>query len=156
MTTKTKVNPDYSASAERLSNPPEVVDIYIHLRTLQADLEKVENEIQKGIPETLKVTVASLSLQIAETDKELRAAIETFGGYQWIERGEYALRQRREAIIYKPELVRENASAKVAEFVIIQAVDTKALEALHKAGQIDEETLRKCGEIKTTYAFIIK
>jgi len=115
----------------------------------------IQKQIDESIPEGLAITKDAHLLRIAETDKELRNAIEAFGSYQDTAKGEYAVKQRRESITYKPELVRKNAPARVAEFVIIQAVNAKALEALQKAGQIDEETLRECGEIKTAYAFII-
>ena len=163
MTSKTKANPDYSQSSVNANevpgppvNPPEVIGLYRLLRQQQANLLDIQKKIDESIPEAYLMAKASHLLWIAETDKELRNAMEAFGSYQNTLNGEYAVKQRRETITYKPELVRENAPAKVAEFVIIQAVDVKALEALHKAGQVDEETLMKCGTVETKYAFIIK
>src|SRR3990167_2612534 len=163
MTSKTRANPDYSQSSVNANevpglpvNPPEVIDLYRLLRQQQANLLDIQKQIDESIPETYQIAKAAHLLQIAETDKELRNAIEAFGSYQDTAKGEYAVKHRRDSITFTPKLVRENAPAKVAEFVIIQAVNVKALEALQKAGQIDEKTLMKCGEIKTTYAFIIK
>src|SRR3990167_382651 len=163
MTTKTKANPDYSQSSVNANevpgqpvNPQEVIDLYRLLKQQQANLLDIQKKIDEIIPETYLIAKASHLLRIAETDKELRNAIEAFGSYQDTLKGEYAVKQRRETTTYTPTLVRENAPAKVAEFVIIQAVDAKALEALRKAGQIDEDTLMKCGTVETKYAFIIK
>ena len=155
MTTKRK-NLDYSASAVNLVNPPEVqVDLSAYTG-LTLEIDQVKTEMDACIPQGMKDRLATLEIQLLACLDAVKADIERFGSYQDFEAGLYAVKQRRESIIYTPALVRKHAPDKVADFVLVLAVDGKALEALAKAGQIDGETLRKCGEVKESFAFIIR
>ncbi len=151
-----KKNPDYAASAVMLTNPPQVEECLLEQRARITKLAELEEQIQSFIPESLKVEIANLRQEITDEDKGIRGYIDTFGSFQDVDRCMYALKQRRESIIYKPDLVRQHAPSKVASFVIIESVDSKALDALLKAGQITPIEARRCGEIKESFAYIIK
>ena len=151
-----KRNPDYSASAVMLTNPPQVGDLLTKHRRLGNEIEKIQGEIDHSIPQLLLDQRETVRKALSETDKLLRQAIDEFGSYQNVEYGEYALKQKRESLNYKPELVRQYAPSKVASFVLIESVDSKALDGLLKAGQLTLEQARQCAEIDIKYAYIIR
>uniref|UniRef100_A0A6M3LR20 Uncharacterized protein n=1 Tax=viral metagenome TaxID=1070528 RepID=A0A6M3LR20_9ZZZZ len=151
-----KKNADYSASAVNLTNHPVVMDLETKYRGELKAIEDLNQRISNAIPQALKDQAIALEKGHQETDKTLRKAIDEYGSYQHVEYGFYAVKQRRESIIYKPELVRQYAPSKVASFVLIESVDSKALDALVKAGQIAPDVARQCGEAKESFAYIIK
>jgi len=151
-----KKNPDYSASAVMLTNPPQVEECVLAQRVRIAKLATLEEQAQALIPESLKTEITNLQREISVEDKGIRGFIDTFGSFQDVELGLYGVKQKRESIAYKPELVRQYAPSKVASFVIIESVDSKGLDALLKAGQITPEVARQCGEVKESFAYIIK
>jgi len=148
-----KSNPDYGASAADLSNPPEVKEKLEHRIGIQKTIADLENLLQ-SYPEWQQLQDTKKGL--AELDKDLYTLIDKFGGYQNQEKGIYALKQIRESLSYKPELVRQYAPSKVASFVLVESVDGKAMEAMIKTGQIKPEIAKQCGEVKLTYAYIIR
>ena len=145
-------NKDYSASAVNLCNPPE---LKLSLEHRQSFISHIGNlkALLEAYPEWEELKQAEQRL--ADLDESIRGLIDQHGSYQDLEKGEYALKQRRESIIYKPELVRQYAPPRVASFVLVESVDSKALDALVKVGQIESEVARQCGEVKETFAFII-
>jgi len=148
-----KKNTDYSTSAVRLCNPPEVEAELTKLHEGEAYVERLKRKLEE-IP-----TYQSLQngLNIVEAIKaDIKQLVETYGSYQDVERGWYAVKQRRESVAYTPELVRKYAPAKIANFVIIEAVDAKAMDAMVKAGQLSQEDARQYGEVRETYATIIR
>jgi len=153
---KVRKNTDYSASAINLTNPPQVMDLLAKIHRLGNDIEKIQLEIDDCIPQALLSKRDALQQELGDTDKSIRQAIDEFGSYQHVEYGEYALKQKRESIAYKPELVRQYAPSRVASFVLIESVDSKAFDAMVKTGQVTPEQARQCGEVKETYAYIIK
>ena len=153
---KTKANPDYSQSAVNLTNSIQVVVTLRAIRGLTSQIAELKATIENLIPQELKDSRASLQMQLDAATQGIYKDIDAYGSYQDQEKGEYALKQRRESILYKPALVRCYAPSRVASFVIIESVDSKAMEAMAKAGQIDPETAKKCGEVKETFAYIIR
>ena len=148
-----KKNPDYSASAVNLCNPLEVGPKLMQYQVYQAKVRTLEANLQ-AIPEFQELQACQK--EIADLNAQLRGMIDAQGSYQDIEQGFYALKYRRESINYRPELVRQYAPSKVASFVLIESVDSKALDALVKAGQLTPEVARQCGEVKESYAYIIR
>ncbi len=151
-----KKNPDYSGSAVMLTNPPQVMIDLQAIRGLNNQMAELQEKVKLCIPQEIKDEIAKVQAKLDEASGIIRADIETYGSYQDIDKGEYALKQKRESIIYKPELVRQYAPSKVASFVLIESVDTKALDALVKAGQLTPVEARQCGEVKESFAYIIK
>lgn len=146
-------NIDYSASAVNLMNSPILGQKLCYFKKAQ----EIADAFQKTLEETGPYrALVKCQDDIAEVREEIKALIEEQGSYQDVEAGMYAIKQRRESITYKPELVRQYAPSKIASFVIIESVDSKALDALVKAGQITPEEARQCGEIKESFAYIVK
>lgn len=155
MTTETKTRKviDYTASAVDLRNDPLLSTKLYQLSIAQ---ERVE-EHQKALEATDAYKVLKTYQEASDKiTAEIKQMIDTLGSFQDMGAGFYAVKQRRESIIYKPELVRQYAPSKVASFVLIESVDSKALDALLKAGQITPEQARQCGEVKESFAYIVK
>lgn len=151
-----KKNVDYSASAVNLTNHEQLVDMLRVLHEKQTEMESLRVKIQAAVPQELRDREAFLTQDIGEIMGDIRLTIDERGSCQDVERGWYAVKQRRESIAYKPELVRQYAPSKVASFVLIESVDTKAMDAMLKTGQITPEQVKQCGEVKETFAYIIK
>ena len=149
-------NTDYSNSAVKLTNPPEIKELILKYREEQNQIKVLEEQIQSLIPQELKDRLEIANKYLSETNGNIRKAIDELGSFQDIEAGYYAIKQKRESITYIPELVRQYAPSKVASFVLIESVDVKGMEAMIKTGQITQEDSKKCGEVKETYAYIIK
>lgn len=144
---------DYSNSAVNLVNPREVENL-LNIRT---NLVKIQYEAESNLENTPEYrSVNEANKKIVELDKKLRDAMDEYGSYQDLEHGDYAIKQRRQTVNYTPELVRQNAPEKIAKYVIVEAVDSNALNALAKAHEITAEDLLKCGEVRETFAYIIK
>ena len=151
-----KKNPDYSGTAVNLTNPPQVKRLLLELHNTENRITTIQEQMDALIPQQVKDTLAALITLRIETNKVIRTVIDEFGSYQNTETGEYAVKQRRESIIYKPELVRQYAPSKIASFVLIESVDSQALDALIKAGQLTPEIAKQCGEVKETFAYIVR
>jgi cell fate (sporulation/competence/biofilm development) regulator YlbF (YheA/YmcA/DUF963 family) len=151
--TEGKKNPNYESSAVNLCNPPEIGQKLMEYQDCQARTRTLEANLE-AIPEFQELQACQRNLN--DINAQIRSMIDAQGSYQDIENGFYAVKQRRESINYKPELVRQYAPLKVASFVIVESVDTKALDALVKAGQMTPETARQCGEVKESFAYIIR
>ena len=148
-----KKNPNYETSAVNLRNPPEIkkaleerLSFTSHIANLKAVME--------AYPEWAELREAEQRL--ADHDKYIRELIDDYGSYQDVDKGEYALLQRRESIIYKPELTKKVLEPKLASLVIVESVDSKALDGLVKGGLVSPIEARKCGAVKETFAHIIK
>ena len=151
-----KKNPDYAASAVMLTNPPQVYGDLVLIRQCNAAITELRARMDTYVPQDLKDSLSSFERQLEAANKDIRIGIDLYGSYQDPDKGEYAIKQKRESIIYKPELVRQYAPSKVASFVIIESVDSKGLDALLKAGLITPEVARQCGEVKESFAYIVR
>ena len=151
--TKERKNPDYTTSAVNLKNASILREFLLNRQVLV--------ETQKELQAKLEATEIYRLIKdsgdvLADIDKSIKEAIEKEGSYQDVEAGMYAIKQRRESIIYKPELARQYLESKALSLVLVEAVDAKALDGLVKGGIVKPEMARQCGEIKETFAFIIK
>lgn len=154
MTEKKNIN--YEASAVNLVNPPPVIADLRTLRDCQANIALIKEKIAACIPQELTDTLNQAEKALALMAENIKIDIVAYGSYQNLETGEYALRQRRESITYKPEFVRQFAPAQVAYAVIVEAVDSKVMETLIKSGKIEPETAKQCGIVEEKFAFIIR
>ena len=151
-----KKNPDYAASAVMLTNSPQVEGLLRELQNCQTAVSQLRNQADALVPDELKGKIQRAEEQASKLSKDIRQSIDELGSYQDIDKGWYAIKQKRESISYKPELVRQYAPSKVASFVLIESVDSKAMDAMLKSGQLTPVEARQCGEVKETYAYIIK
>jgi hypothetical protein len=178
-TSKTKANPDYSASALKLAIlpefpsviPPDVWAQQNRLATLSAFTVQLSEAVVKlgETPQAVALKAAQEALDATPESQTVRAIQEATVklkadiaekmsdfGYQDVERGWYALYQRRVTPVYAAELVKVNLP-KFAPVIIEEAVNVKALEGLIKGKLITEEDAKKCiGEVKEVLVPIIK
>lgn len=151
-----KKNTDYSASAVNLTNPREVISVLLEVRVSQAALIELQSQADAFIPETIKKLIKERLLMIENQTKKLKVSIDTYGSYQDTEKGEYALKQRRESITYRVDMVRAVLDAKLASLVIVEEVDGKALDGLVKGKLVTSLQAKECGEVKASYSYIIR
>ena len=151
-----KANPNYEASAVNLVNPAPVVSDLQLIKEIRANITLLEEKRDACIPKELKDALIDARANLDRMVKNIKVDIDAYGSYQDTETGEYALKQRRESITYRPDLVIQHLSAKLADLVIIKAVDSKALDGLVKGGLVTAKEARACGEVKDTFAYIIR
>lgn len=148
-----KKNPDFTATAENLCNPPAVKQLLEGLHGEQERLGKLKGDIPEGIRKDIEQS----EKVIEDLTKDLKKAIEKSGSFQDIKAGLYAIRYRR---IHKEYLAEPFAKQyeKLAPAVIINAVNVSVLEQLIKGGVVAEADLKAKGiiEEKTTYSFYIR
>jgi hypothetical protein len=142
----TKANPDYTSSAVELNNPPELAELLNQRRYIEARI--LGARTMAGLP--------SMEQELAELDNKIKLSIDTLGSFQNPETGMYALKQRRQSIIYSPEKVREYLG-KYASAIIDEHVNEKVLTSLIKGGQVSDEVIPLITEdTRETCAYIIK
>ncbi len=148
-----KKNPNYEGSAVNLCNPIQVGDLLHRKKEKQAEMERLQ-AILTAYPEY--ENLQKLGKEITELDIQIHLAIDSFGSYQNVNIGDYAVKQRRESITYKPELVRCYAPSEVVYAVLIESIDSKKMDDQVKLGRLTPEQARQCGDVKETFAYIIK
>lgn len=151
-----KKNPDFTESVEKLCNPIQVKDLLDQLHLEEKTKADLEIQLREQSAELVD-GIAKMGVVIADTQKQIKEAIEQFGSYQNVETGEYGVKVRR---ISKSYDAKEFADffPNYTPAVVIQTINVKALEGLIKGGLIKEDELRNCGVLRedTTYAFIIR
>ena len=160
-------NIDYSNSARNLASysilPPGVSLDDVTAQTLRlsllADYQKQLAEATAALsltPEAQAVTAANVALSntpqartievigaaITETKKIIIENMERFG-FQDVEKGFYALYQKRVTDTYSPALVKQNLPRE-APLLIEETVNVKALEGLIKGKLITTEQADSC------------
>ena len=152
-----KANPDYTNSAEKLTQSPEVKAL---LGTLSAANQAVTrfgkewDEIAEAHPVYAAYKDA---INIAsDATKVLKASIDTYGGYQDILIGRYALKMISYSTTYLIPKIKEHIKD-FADKIIIEAVNEKALKGLVKGELVTKEQLALCSEKKRKAApYVIK
>ena len=135
-------NTDYSASAVKLCNPESIGFLLAQYHAELAAIQTLNDEIQKLIPKELTDKIAEYQKSHSECEVELRKVIEEQGSYQDLEKGWYAVKQRKVSKSYNAEAF-EKTYPQYAPAIIIKAVDTTKLNGLLKGGLITEQDLRK-------------
>lgn len=152
-----KTNVDYSNSAVNLTNPPQVVESLLAQRERQLRLADLQDKMNACIPNELKVELANLQKEIATENEGIKGYIDTFGSYQDLERGMYAVKQRKVSVSYDPQIFRVQYPA-YAPAVIKETVDTAKITGLIKGGLLTPEDLENKGvSMKSeSYSYIIR
>tara|TARA_Y100000310_G_scaffold244405_1_gene249157 strand:- start:1844 stop:2341 length:498 start_codon:yes stop_codon:yes gene_type:complete len=133
---------DYSKSALDLKNSLEVRGLLIAYGKAQAARDAATDTldaIMEKLPEAAALTKATAAMGTAH--KAVKAAVDAKGGLQDIEGGYYALKQRRESVSYSVAKVRELAPD-YAKGVIVEQVDPRKLNGLHKGGLVSDAELK--------------
>ena len=143
---------DYTNSAINLTNSPEVSLLLSAWREAQA-ITVARQAALDATAESKAVAKAAEAEQIAHD--AVREAVTLHGGYQDIDKGLYALLQRRTSVTYDPKSARK-AIPMFADAVIVEAVDSKAIHGLLKGGLITEAQVGQFEVRKDlTSAFIV-
>jgi hypothetical protein len=133
---KPKRNPDYSASAERLTQSPFIKALLDDMLRQQADADRLKSLLNAYAEwaelQQINDTIAAIRRKIEESLPE-------HGGYQDVENGHYALRQRAVTVTYLPGKVHDVLPPQLQAAVIVESVDKGTVEALVKAGRITPE-----------------
>ena len=66
------------------------------------------------------------------------------------------MKQRRETVTYSPMLVHRLLPENIGSLVIVESVNVKALEGLIKGQIVTAEQAKACGEVKESFAYIIR
>lgn len=142
MTTESKKkNPDYQNSAINLCNPPEVKEKLDKLAAVKKEMAEIE-----GLLQQLSLYQGYQALQDLLTDLmgNIRFTIEQFGSYQDVENGIYGLIYESKSPVYDVQKARFNLPEDKARLVIVETVDSKALNGLLKGGLITQEQADNC------------
>lgn len=152
-----KKNMDYSKSAVNLTNPGELIPQLAVLLALKGSKEVITQEIQEAIPKELNQKLLDITAEIAKVEETIKETIEKFGSFQNVEKGVYALKQRKVSRSYDAGVFKL-AYPTYAPAVIVETVDTVKLGGLIKGGLITEESLKINGvvEEKESFQYIIK
>ena len=150
-------NIDYSASAVKMVNPPETHTLLGELKNLKADLLVLNEQVDALIPQELRDRIEICQKWIIEKEVDIRLAVDMFGSYQDLDKGWYAIKQRKVSKSYNAEKF-EAIYPQYSPAVIIKAVDTTKLNGLIKGGLItnDELILHAITKETESFAYIIK
>jgi len=154
---KAKKNTDYSASAVKPVNPPEVKALLDQYITRQILIDELQAEMDKLIPDVLKKTMEDYREELNKTNTMLRTAIDEHGSYQNVEAGHYAVKQRKVSKSYDAAKF-GGLYPQFKEAVIVPTVNVKALEGLIKGGLIktDDPAMNEITTKTESYVYIIK
>jgi hypothetical protein len=157
--TKVKANPDYTASAENLTNAESTVIAYSKWLESKAMLERVNLEIEGKIPTELITAKDAAQKAVALAEKELKETVIAKGGLQDVEAGHYALQQRKVSLEYDPiEFTKWYPD--MAKLVIEPSININItkIKGLIKGGLLSESDMKEQGIItaKETLVWQIK
>ena len=129
MTAESKArNPDYSASAVNLVNPPELKKVLEERQSFTGAIANLK-ALLEAYPEWEELKKAEQRL--ADHDQHIRTLIDQFGSYQDVQTGEYALKQQRFSTVYLADKV-PKVMPEFEKAVLITTVDGKKVDALLK------------------------
>jgi hypothetical protein len=152
-----KKNTDYSASAVNLINPPETHTLLEELKRLKVDLLVLNEQVDALIPQELRDRREICQKWISEKESDIKLACDMYGSYQDLDKGWYAVKQRKVSKSYNAGLFR-TFFPDFSPAVIIETIDTTKLNGLLKGGLLTEDGLKRSGiqEEKEWFAYIIK
>ena len=152
-----KKNTDYSASAVKMVNSKVVADLMETLHVLRADYDEAIKTRNASIPVELQTKVIETEAAVNGMADTIKSAIEQYGSYQDLDKGWYAVKQRKVSKSYDAPNFKL-AYPQYAPAVIIETVDTTKLNGLIKGGLLTEDYLKTLDIIKESesFAYIIK
>lgn len=143
-----KKNPDYTNSAVKLCNPPQVKALLDKLHKAQAELSYQKSTIPFAILEAIEGAEKTIN----DTTAAIKGAIEQFGSYQDVEAGIYGVYNRRITKQYHAEPFK-TAYPKLAPGVIVESINVDTLKGMIKGGVLYEATLKDDKVITESEAF---
>ncbi len=147
---------DYSNSAERLTNPESVRLLLLTRLGLNSRIGELQKELGMRNVD-LMTQIKDLVTELAVNETEIKNTVLTDGGYQDVDAGLYALRQKRISYTYDPVNFRKEYP-EFAPAVIREMVDTTKLGGLIKGGLLNMAALERdlVAVSSETFAFILK
>jgi hypothetical protein len=155
MENKAKKNMDYSASAVNLINPLVVGAALDVLHGYQTDLNIVEQDIVNAVPPELLQKKNEIQKFIEGQNQVIRGMVDSFGSFQDLESGYYAVKQRRMTRSYDAEKF-ELYFPNFAPAILTKSVNVPALQGLIKGKLLTEESILPIIKETETFAYIIK
>lgn len=148
---------DYSKSAVKLCNPPEVEKLIAKWQSEGNDIRILQEQIDKCVPQELKDRMEIATKYHNETYDALKKAVDDYGSYQDLEANQFAVKQRKISKSYDAENFKTHF-ALYAPAVIIESIDVPKLNGLVKGNLISEEQLKNKNVLteSETFAYIIK
>ena len=148
-------NPDYTKSAVKLVNPPEVSEALVALGELELRLEDEKQVLANQAKDQLAV-VAKLDAEVAEAKSALRGLIKEKGSYQDIDAGIYGVLYTQEKHAWDLQLVKD-LLPKYAEAAIQESVNHEVMKGLVQGGLVKKELMpRLFPVVSTVNSFIIR
>ncbi len=149
-------NPNYEYSAERLTNPESVRLLLLTRLGLNSRVAELQRELEMQNHD-LMGSIKILTRDLAANEAEIRNTVLIEGGYQDVDAGLYALRQRRVTYTYDPISFKESYP-EYAPAVIKETVDTVKLGGLIKGGLLNMAALERdlVAVPSESFAFILR
>lgn len=146
------MNKDYSKSAVNLTNSTKLsLDLEV-LERYQKEKTDIEAHIESLIPQDLKDALSNTNQCIGEITRVIKEDIEISGSYQDIQKGWYAIKQRKVSTSYDAGAFETNYPI-YSPAVIVHAVNEDALKGLIKGKLISEADLKAKGVTKEAESF---
>ena len=154
-----KKNIDYTLSAVNLTNPLEVELDLRAIKGLTGQLAELQAKMEALIPEDMKDLMTSLQTQLNAATQGTKTDIDTYGSFQNLDEGLYAIKQRKVSVSYDAARFKF-LYPQYAPAIIIESVDTAKLKGLIKGGLIKEEDLKHpdvaVAKETESFAYIVK
>ncbi len=149
-----KKNPDYSASAVKLCNPPEIAGELIELHIAQEQAKILEVSLEEN---ELYLDLKGKQKKIADITTHIRELIDTLGSYQDLLAGVYAIKQLKRTKVYSATNF-ESCFPEYATAVLTKSINVPVLEGLIKGNLLNEDGLRRAHiiEDKESFAYIVR
>ena len=146
---KVRKNPDYTASAKSLTNPPAIGDKLVELVRAER-LAMIAYDALKEVQLVKEACAADNA--VGTIRNELGDMVRRSGGFQDVQLGLYALEQLSVRKSWTPNKLEPILGPKLSRMVVVQSVDTKALNGLIKGGFVDQEAVDEVADkaIRTT------
>ncbi len=147
---------DYSESAVKLTNPPEVKKLLDEFK-LEQDKFTTLNEELKAFNIELVAKIATQSKVVADYDNAIRFAVEEYGSYQDTENERYAVKYARRSKVYDLTNFKQHFP-KFVELCVKETIDVTAVEGQVKGKLITVEELErnKVLSYNESYAFYVR
>lgn len=133
---------DFTESAVKLTNPPEVKEQLEQLSAEQAQLQKLQDEYKQLNPE-LADKIIAMSEKVSERQQIIRETVEEHGSYQDTENERYAVKYERKTAVYGNLPSFKKNFPKFTELCIKETIDVAALKGQIKGKLITVEELEK-------------
>lgn len=148
---------DFTDSAVKLCNPPEVKAQLEQLSAERAELQKLQDEYKQLNPE-LADKIIAMSEKVAEREQMIRETVEEKGSYQDVENERYAVKYARKTALYDNLPSFKKNFPKFVELCVKETLDVNALKGQIRGKLITEAELERTKVLtyETGFAFYVR